>query len=438
MRKRILILPILALCGLLLFGCGKKKHTASGSTALPSPPVTVAEPSTPPVVETPKVDYNSIASTDKKERKQVREQLLAVAESCADIYANAEKGESINVVLKNGDLFAMIAHIGELGYAAVDSLGTWDMEGHEALLPFCQDISLGQDSSGTYYTVYPDGQICAYHLAREMGQWHLVTMTAVWDRNGKPSVVSEGQYQISDVKYTDKGWLIYNRNFDSFDDNQRSNSNSYVFVRVKPYDPEKRALCRKYIEPIGYFENNLFTTSWTQFNPSPIDFNSLYAQLFAMYHGTDMLSSYNVQEYFSSVSGTNLYVIPTDSFEEVVKYFFDIDSASLRNISDYNSRAGGYFFIGYRSGLYNVTPRTPEPELVDYWYNSDGSVTMRVDAVNKWYGTDKAFTHEVTVYEYESGRIKYISNTLIESEENILPETKLSYLLDIERKKTSY
>ena len=263
-------------------------------------------------------------------------------------------------------------------------------------------------------------------------------MTAVWDKNSRPSVVSEGQYQISDVKYTDKGWLIYARNFDSFDDNQRSNSNSYVFVRVKPCDSTKRALCRKYIEPIGYFENNLFTTTWNQFDPSPIDFNSLYAYLFAMYHGTETLSSYNVRNYYSAVSGTNLYVVPTASFEEVVQYYFDINSASLRNISDYSRSAGGYFFLGYQNGYYDVTPRTPEPEVVDYWYNSDGSVTMRVDAVNKWYGTDRAFTHEVTVYEYDNGRIKYISNKLYESDENILPENKLSYLLDIERDKTQY
>lgn len=433
MKKRCLIFALLLLCALMLCACGKKEQSGT-SSALSS--VSAAEAAS--AKDEQPVEYNTIASADRSERKRLRQELLTVAEGCADIYAGADKGRALNVVLSDSAYYAMVEHIGSMGYAAVDSLGTWDMEGYINLLDFCEEIYLGQDCGGTYYTVYPDGQISAYHLERKNGEWHLVTMTAVWDKNNEPSVVSEGQYQISDVKYTDKGWLIYNRNFDSFDDNQRSNSNSYVFIRVKPYDSTKRALCRKYIEPIGYFENNLFTTTWNQFNPGPIDFNSLYAYLFAMYHGTETLSSHTVRNYYSSVSGTSLYVVPTDDFEEVVKYYFDINSASLKNISDYSRSAGGYFFLGYQNEYYEVTPRTPEPEVVDYWYNSDGSVTMVVDAVNKWYGTDKAFTHEVTVYEYESGRIKYISNTLYESDENILPENKLSYLLDIEREKTPY
>lgn len=439
MKKKLHLLLILLLCALLFCGCGKKKHSASGNVTVPlpvtPPPAEAASVSPEPEEE---VEYNTISSADRSERKLVREQLLNAAQACADIYAEADKGEAINVVLPNSSYYAMVERIGSLGYAAADALGNWDMEGSGALLEFCEELYLGQDCAATYYTVYSDGQISAYHLACELGKWHLITMTATWDKKGNPSVVSEGQYQISDVHYTDKGYLIYNRNYDSFDDNQRSNSNSYVFIRVKPCDSTKRELCRKYIEPIGYFENNLFTTTWNQANPSPIDFNSLYAYLFGMYHGTDMLSSYNVRDYFSAVEGTNLYVIPTDRFEEVVQYYFDINSASLKNISDYNSRAGGYFFLGYQNGYYNITPRTPQPEVVDYRYNSDGSVTMRVDAVNKWYGTDRAFTHEVTVYEYESGRIKYISNTLYESEDNILPENKLCHLLDIERKKTDY
>lgn len=437
MKKRSLIIILLLVCVLVLCACGKKGQQ-SGSSSASSSVTSAAEAADAPAMDTPPAEYNTIASADKSERKQLRQELLDVAEGCADIYANADKGRALNVVLSNSSYYAMVEHIGSMGYAAVDSLGSWDMEGYINLLDFCERISLGQDCGGTYYTVYPDGQISAYHLELKSGEWHLITMTAVWDKNGKPSVVSEGQYQISDVKYTEKGWLIYNRNFDSFDDNQRSNSNSYVFIRVKPYDSTKRALCRKYIEPIGYFENNLFITTWNQFNPAPIDFNSLYAYLFAMYHGTETLSSHNVRNYYSAVSGSSLYVVPTDDFEEVVKYYFDINSASLKNISDYSRSAGGYFFLGYQNEYYEYTPRTPEPEVVDYRYNSDGSVTMVVDAVNKWYGTDKAFTHEVTVYEYENGRIKYISNTLYESEDNILPENTLSYLLDIEREKTPY
>ena len=56
---------------------------------------------------------------------------------------------------------------------------------------------------------------------------------------------------------------------------------------------------------------------------------------------------------------------------------------------------------------------------------------MRVDAMFKWYGTDQAFSHDVTVMDTSDG-FKYISNTLYADENSILPERKLSTLLDIE------
>ena len=62
--------------------------------------------------------------------------------------------------------------------------------------------------------------------------------------------------------------------------------------------------------------------------------------------------------------------------------------------------------------------------MTDYWYNSDGSLTMKVDAVYPAYGTDCAFTHELTVMETEDG-FKYLSNYVYESENNIIPELVL-------------
>ena len=435
MKKRtILISLVLVLCLLLLAGCGRKKKAPVSPlpAGLPVSPAPAAEAEPTPVPE-----YNTISSADKAEIRAVREELLSVAEACREVYDGAEKSSALNAVLPDGDYYAMVARIGSLGCAATDSTGRWDMEGAEGLAELCRMIGSGSDCAGTYYVVYPDGQISAYHLSRRLGEWHLITMSLGW-KKGEPEIYSQGQFVISDVQYTDKGWLIYNRDTGSFDDNQRSNTTSWVFVRVQPCDSVKKELCRKYVEPIGYFENNLFTTTWSRNNPGPIDFNSLYAYLFGMYHGTEMLSSYNIHSYYTNLPGTDLYMVPRERFEEVVQYYFDISSASLINISDFNSAAGGYFFLGYQSEYYNVTPRTPEPEVTDYWYNADGSLTLRVDAVNKWYGTDRAFTHELTVAEYGDGHFMYLGNTLIDRPENILPENKLCYLLDLEREKTPY
>ena len=81
-----------------------------------------------------------------------------------------------------------------------------------------------------------------------------------------------------------------------------------------------------------------------------------------------------------------------------------------------------------------MSPRTPFPEVVDYVKNSDGSITMTVEAVNPWYGTDCAFRHRLTVMPMKNG-FRYVSNELMESENSILPEQKLATMLDVELSK---
>ena len=435
MSKKILLICLLAVL-VLCTGCGKDEgETLDVSEVTPAP-------EEPPVyiISTPKIseEYNSIEDANKEEKDQVREELMYVANGCRDIYQQADKGTTLNVVLDDATVQAMVTRIGQMGFSAVDAFGRMDMQCPQPIIDFGATINGAENTGVSYFTVYKDGQISVYHIGRDKGIWYLIAMSAVWDKNGEPSVLTEGRYAIGEVQFTDKGWLIYNRDTGSFDDNQRSNINSYVFVRVLPYDSVKRGLGQRYVASVGYFENNLFTTNWTEANLGPVDFNSLYSSLFGMYMGTEHLSASNASNWFTTVNDTRLFLIPTSNFEQVVQYYFNIDSAVLKNISDYSYALDGYFFFGYQDGLYNVTPRIPEPEVVDYWYNSDGTLTMRVDAVHKWYGTDRAFSHDLTVRENADGSFRYVSNVVYLEPDSIVPTCRLSDLLNSERAKTPY
>ena len=429
-----LILTALLAVGMLT-GCGKKdKNEAppdyTGSVSEINPEATLAPQGTPKI----SMQYNSLDEGNKDEISKVRDELTLAARSCMDIYETADRGTAKNVVLSADTVRAMVDRIGQQGFAAVDFDGKLDMRCPEAIEYFGTTIDSRNDTSVSYYMVYNDGQISVYHLGRQNGLWYLIAMSCGWDKNCKPVILTEGRYVIGGVKYTEKGWLIYSRDTESFDANQRSNTNSYVFIRVKPCDADKKALCDKYIKPIGYFENNLFTTTWSQADFTPIDFNSLFSMLFGMYNGTRSLTASNMESYFPAVEGTRLVLVPTDNFERTVQHYFNIDSSVLKAISDYSSARNGYYFFGYADGIYNVTPRFPEPEVTEYRYNSDGSLTIRVDAVFKWYGTDRAFSHEVTVMDTSDG-FRYISNTLYADENSILPESRISTLLNIELEK---
>ncbi len=382
--------------------------------------------------------YNSLQAGDAL-IDTLKARLLTACDACREIYLAADKGTAMNVTLSTADLSAMLSAIAAAGYSAQDSNGAFNMQGYEALDDFASKAAYGQDDvNGTYMIVYPDGHISAFLLSRAEGRWHLYSSSAAWNDDGSARIYSEGRYAVGKVRYTAKGWLIYNRDTSDFDENQRANTDSYVMLRVLPMDSEAKTLCQRYVEPVGYFENNLFLTNWDENYFTPIDFNSLYAYIFAMYNGTEMLSSYNARSYYHTVAGTKLYLIPQDIFENNVGVYFRIDSGTLRAISDYTAQLRGYLFLGYDTDYYNVTPRTPFPEVVSYTYNSNGTITMVVDAVNKWYGTDKSFRHELTVRPGNGNTFQYVSNRLLEAEETMLPAQKLAEMLNVERAKTPY
>ncbi len=467
-RKHISVFIIFLLCCLSLSACGRKKETGTHYEVIDGKIVEItedtsesgddvvysgydtaaatpgeAEPSSPVEITDGSAyvsdeEYNSLSSDDVL-MTQLQVKLTTACTACQQIYMEADKGETLNVTLSGTAIASMLQAVGDAGYAVQDSNGDYNMQCYAELDSFGRTAAYsGDDVMGTYMIIYPDGHLSAFLLSRESGRWHLYSTSAAWNEDGTFRIYSAGRYAVGTVKYTEKGWLIYNRDTSDFDENQKANTDTYVMVRVLPMDSEAKTLCRRYVEPVGYLENNLFTTSWSDPNFAPIDFNSLYAYIFGMYNGTDMLSSYNVRSYYKAVAGTRLYLVPQEIFENNVGVYFRIDSATLRNISDYSRELGGYFFLGYDRSYYNVTPRTPVPEVVSYTYNADGTITMIVDAVNKWYGTDRAFRHELTVLPGDGVSFRYVSNRLLEAQDGMLPAQKLSEMLNVERAKTDY
>lgn len=478
MKKTVLISCILLLCTLLA-ACGKKSEavkyelrdgkivqiapegaaspeedvifTAYDSQPVTAPAAQAAESTaagqflpdgieiTDGIAVSPEEEGYSSLSADANMITALEAKLRTACAACRNVYMAADKGETYNITLSFSDIASMAAAVADAGYAVQDSNGEMNMYGYQALDSFGRSITeTDDDISGVYFIIYPDGHLSTFMLSRELGRWHLYSMSAAWNDDGTERIYSQGRYAVGEVRYTEKGWLIYSRATSDYDENQQATTDSYVMLRVLPMDSEARTLCQRYVEPVGYFENNLFTTNWSEADFGPIDFNSLYAYIFAMYNGTETLSAYNSMTYYKAVGGTRLYLVPSDIFENNVGVYFRIDSSVLRNISDYSSALGGYFFLGYDRDYYNVTPKTPFPEVVGYTYNTNGTITMTVEAVNKWYGTDRAFRHELTVRPGNGTSFQYVSNRLTESESNILPAQKLAEMLNVERSKTTY
>lgn len=415
MKKNILLILIifallLVITALVINSLGILEP-APAESAAPSAPVSTAPPEASPE-PTP-----GFTALDDGSLKTIREDALRAMESCREAYLAADKGTAQNVVLSDAAVSSMVTALGEAGYSAIDYYGNCSMQNPEALAAFGEAISAGNDAQAGYFVVHPDGLVHEELLIYQSGRASLVTVSMQWDKKNRPEVYSSGQSGLESIRYSANGWLIYSRSVSA-----GSSAGKYSMVRVKAYDAERRALTNRYLSPVGYSENNLFTCDWSSGSWGELDFNSLYAKFYSMYYGADPLT-YNTASTLaglSSIAGSSMHLVPAEQFERVMSGYLEIGSDTLRARSDYSSARGGYYFLGTQRDYYSVTPHWPEPEISDYWYNSDGTLTMRVNAVYSWGGTDCLFTHEVTVRETETGFV-YVSNSVLSGGEGEPP-----------------
>lgn len=356
----------------------------------------------------------SIIPTDPYE-----EALLDAAQICREVYMQVPKGDSLNVVLSNDTIESILDALSKQGYTAIDGNNAFDMRNPAPLMEFGNNLSQHSAVETFYFTVYSDGHIGINILTPT----HIRTLSAKF--TDIPHIYLRTEAELTDIRYTDKGWLIFSRDPANVTNAKQFNVDRHTMVRVTPLSDELRELCRIYISPIGYSENNFFLTTWSTSDMSSIDFASLYAMLFGMSHNGKTLNWYSAKSYYKQIDGTDLFLIPADEFESIIQTYLNADCAVLHSIPEYSNSHKGYYFLGWQTAYYSVVPRLPSPEVVDAIFNEDGSITMQVDALYSWYGTDKAFTHRVTVLPNIDGSFRYLSNYIEDAETNILPECLL-------------
>lgn len=379
-------------------------------------------------------DYNSIDEISKTELQKIENETINIALLCRDIYMIADKGTAMNCVLSSDTVRHMVLNIGAQGYSVIDSDGEENMQNPQALIDFGNSINKNQDAEASYYVVYSDGKIGRFILSCKNGSETLIALQTQWNDSIEPEVYSEGEYSLLKTEYTEKGWLIYERDLSNLETNKNWNINPYTFVRVTPVDEACRDLCRKYIEPIGYLKNNLFTVSWDESDYGELSFNFLFQYLYGSYHNTGPLNYYSANEYYKLIEGTDIHLVPADEFEQITSYYFKISTSTLQIIAAYDINDNAYPIAAVKACSFTSVPKVPEPEVVDYWYNVDGSLTLVVDAVFTWYGKDCSFEHEVTIKETEDGTFKYKSNRLIASDANVFPDDQFGVTNEIKNR----
>ena len=327
-----------------------------------------------------------------------------------DIYVEAAKN---NELTDMETVCKVIKRFGECGYAAVDCENRVDMTQMQSVMDFCDSVENQKEAEVTIIQVSSLGGFSVYHLQTENGVVH-VKRCYYGYKDGIMKSEDEGEYQTDHWSYTDDGYLMFSGTYFSEELYvlTLSSAEEHVAFRILPLDAKCRELNEKYLLPIGYELNNMFLVDWNEDDFGELNFYDMFDLLYPKLHN----------EKFPYVADDNLgigavYHIPKTEFENVIMEYFNIDSETLQSKTVYDSEDSTYEYKprGFEEVEY---PEYPYSEVIGYTENSDGTITLTANVVFPYSGNSKVYAHEVVIRPLEDGRVQYVSNRIIPSEDN--------------------
>lgn len=176
----------------------------------------------------------------------------------------------------------------------------------------------------------------------------------------------------------------------------------YGRIKLQPTDPYMYDLVRKYIAPVGYAQNNLFTCDWAEDNWDELCFTDLLDFLYRLETGEKL----DLSILSRSVNGT--YLVPSGLFADTITSFFAIPPEQLQTQECYLHSEDVYLYADY--SLNYGTKLDMIPSVIACHSNEDGTFTLTIAVACKERKTDELFRHEVTIRPLEDGKFQYVAN----------------------------
>ena len=330
-------------------------------------------------------------------------------ENAAQLYEDIYEATELE---KLGDIATkqqIIKRFEEAGLSAVDSDNRINMVNWESIDEFCIQLAGEQDAgennedgaqdnavqhadtdrtAATVYVINDDGGYTQYELETADGTLHV--KMEVWTGGEEPRIDYQNECDAVHCSYTEKGYLFFGAEHPTGDFGPWLET----AIRVKPLDAELRQATEDYLMVLGYEDNNLFIENWNEQELGAVDLYDLYEVM------TGNITAENES-------------IPEEDFEAVMQQYLDISREQIHGRTEYDAESNTYIFSSRTAEAKGSTPDMPHPEVIKITDNSDGTITLLVEAVWPKYRDDRAFVHEVTV-KTDDGGFKYISNRVLE------------------------
>ena len=346
-----------------------------------------------------------------QENEEATRDSMQIMSGLEHIYRNADKGDSLNVVLDNKSICKMIKKIKQQGYSVTVSEDYSNMENYKRFSSFLAKAQEKQKGSGVIYEVHSEGSIGREKFIYDGKEMFLLASNASWDDNGKPIITFVSYTRIKKWRYSRKGWFCYELCVPEYPEVTEMVDGSCL-IRIKPMSDNKRKLSRKCVRGLAYQGNNILCSNWDQEHMQKIDYNGLYEYLYAMKYK----KKFNGKKYPSG--------IPKDQFEQLIMEYLPVSREDIEKYASYNEKKKTYDWM--RLGWFNYAPTffgTSIPEVTKIKHNSNGTVTLTVDAVCEMVLCNEAvITHELTVKFNKDGSFRYLGNKILNGGIKKIPE----------------
>ena len=346
-----------------------------------------------------------------QENEEATRDSMQIMSGLEHIYRNADKGDSLNVVLDNKSICKMIKKIKQQGYSVTVSEDYSNMENYKRFSSFLAKAQKKQKGSGVIYEVHSEGSIGREKFIYDGKEMFLLASNASWDDNGKPIITFVSYTRIKKWRYSRKGWFCYELCVPEYPEVTEMVDGSCL-IRIKPMSDNKRKLSRKCVRGLAYQGNNILCSNWDQEHMQKIDYNGLYEYLYAMKYK----KKFNGKKYPSG--------IPKDQFEQLIMEYLPVSREDIEKYASYNEKKKTYDWM--RLGCFNYAPNffgTSIPEVTKIKHNSNGTVTLTVDAVCEMVLCNEAvITHELTVKLNKDGSFRYLGNKILNGGIKKIPE----------------
>ena len=343
----------------------------------------------------------------QEESEEDADEIISV---CIDLY---EKAEEENKLADLETIRSIVNRLGENGYSAVDSRNQINMTEPEKVVEFCEKVDAQEEAEITILEVSYLGGFVKYDLHSKDGSVDVVRSYYKYE-NGDIQREVTGNYQAEYWNYTEEGYLMFSGVWFSEELYvlTLSGAEEHTALRVQPLDETYRELSRKYLNPISFERNNMFIVDWSEEDFGDLNFYDMYDILYPKVNG--QYAPYVADD---NLSVSAVYQIPKEEFESVIMKYFNIDSETLQSKTIYDSENLTYEYKprGFEEVEY---PEYPYSEVVGFTENNDGTITLTANVVFPYAGNSKVYAHEVVVRPLENGRVQYVSNRIIPSEDN--------------------